>query len=191
MTLDLHERSTPTSPAINPHIPHPAAAPNNRFDTDNKRWHTTQSKSRAADPFFIYGFQTTKIFCRPSCASRRPSRRPVISPPFPTTIEAAEKAGSRPCQRWHPQCSWCEYHRRPGLCEVLRLIIAETFGKIKAEGKAQMKLAKSAGLSTFHFHRMYKATTPITLGRFHTCLSVSCLARCSWQGPSSRLGCGH
>lgn len=160
---DRTERPTPSSP-----LP---------FSTDDQRWQATQSRSRAADRFFLYGVSTTKIFCRPSCASRRPSRRHVRFFTFPGAIEAAQSAKFRPCKRCIPNALGVKNPGVLGICEVLRLIIAETFGAPTTEGRERMKLeslAKSAGLSTFHFHRTFKATTLVTPGDFiHACRALA------------------
>ena len=139
------------------------------FQTDSRRWHATQSRLRAADHFFLYGVLTTKIFCRPSCASRRPSRRYVRFFPFPGAVEAAENAKFRACRRCRPEVPNVKTPAVASVCEVLRTINAGTFQTQRANSKAATKLeslAKLAGLSTFHFHRLFKATTRIALGDF-------------------------
>ncbi len=177
VTSILNQNPPPLSPPTPPIPRHPAAAPNHNFETNTQRWQATQSRSRAADRSFVYGVLTTKIFCRPSCASRRPSRKHVRFFTLPGAIEKAEKAGFRPCKRCIPDALGVKNTAVLGVCEVLRLIIVETFGKSNSSGKESMRLeslAKSAGLSTFHFHRLFKATTQITTGDFvHACRSLA------------------
>ena len=147
------------------------------FDNDDQRWHATQSRSRVADRSFLYGVLTTRIFCRPSCASRRPSRRHVRFFPFPGAIEAAEQAKFRPCKRCIPEAFGAKSSSVLKICRVLRTIIAETFNKEGSCGKEALKLdslAKLAGFSTFHFHRTFKATTQIAPGDFiHACRALA------------------
>lgn len=141
------------------------------FDTENQRWHATMSRSRTADRYFLYGVLTTKIFCRPSCASRRPSRKNVRFFSFPGAIEAAEQAKFRPCKRCNPETLGTGNTGVLAIIQVLRKIIAETLGERSREGEKGLKLAslaKSAGLSTFHFHRLFKATTQVTPADFIT-----------------------
>ena len=131
----------------------------------------TLSRSRAADRYFLYGVLTTKIFCRPSCASRRPSRRHVRFFSFPGAIEAAEQAKFRPCKRCSPETLGTGNTAILAVSQVLCRIIGETFEKGSETEKGDLKLeslAKSAGLSTFHFHRLFKATTHITPADFIT-----------------------
>ena len=47
----------------------------------------------------MYAVRSTGIYCRPSCASRRPRRTQVTFYPIP---EAAEREGYRACRRCHP-----------------------------------------------------------------------------------------
>ena len=47
----------------------------------------------------MYAVRSTGIYCRPSCASRRP-RRPQVT--FYAVPEVAERAGYRACRRCHP-----------------------------------------------------------------------------------------
>ena len=168
-TPDLTECSTPTSlSSPNASRDHMVESVHS-FDTENQRWLATLSRSRAADRYFLYGVLTTKIFCRPSCASRRPSRRRVRFFSFPGAIEAAEQARFRPCKRCKPETLGTGNTGVLAVSQILCKIIAETFEKrseAKNEGLKLESLAKSARLSTFHFHRLFKATTQITPADF-------------------------
>ena len=168
-TPDMTDCSTPISSSICEHSPPFIEKSTSDFKTDNQRWHATQSRLRAADQSFLYGVLTTKIFCRPSCASRRPSRRHVRFFPFPGAIEAAEQANFRPCKRCNPEFLGTTNTAVLGICQVLRNIITEANKQGSTEDKNAFKLetlAQSAGLSTFHFHRLFKATTQVTPGDF-------------------------
>ena len=59
------------------------------------------SRSLARDPQarFFYAVTTTGVFCRPSCASRRPLRANVR---FFRSAAEAQAAGFRPCKRCRP-----------------------------------------------------------------------------------------
>lgn len=168
-TPDLTECSSPAS-LSSPNVSHDNIAGNvNSFGTESQRWLATLSRSRAADRYFLYGVLTTKIFCRPSCASRRPSRRHVRFFSFPGAIEAAEQARFRPCKRCKPEILGTGNTGVLAVSQVIRRIIAETFeerSEAKNEGLKLESLAKSAGLSTFHFHRLFKATTQVTPADF-------------------------
>ena len=170
-TPGLTECSTPISFVTFNGSHDPTIPSLDTFDTDVQRWHATLSRSRTADRYFLYGVLTTKIFCRPSCASRRPSRRHVRFFPFPGAIEVAEQAKFRPCKRCKPETLGTGNAAVLAISQVLRRIIAETFGEqieARREGLKLENLAKSAGLSTFHFHRLFKATTQVTPADFIT-----------------------
>jgi AraC family transcriptional regulator of adaptative response/methylated-DNA-[protein]-cysteine methyltransferase len=56
-------------------------------------------RNAAYNGLFVFGVRTTGIFCRPTCAARKPLPRNVEY--FPTAM-AALAAGYRPCQRCRP-----------------------------------------------------------------------------------------
>lgn len=64
-----------------------------------ERWHAVLARDRRFDGAFVYAVRSTGIYCRPSCASRRPRRAQVTFFPIP---EAAEREGFRACRRCHP-----------------------------------------------------------------------------------------
>ena len=166
-TPELTDCSTPTSNGYR----EPTVKSISSFNTEEYRWHATLSRSRTADRYFLYGVVTTKIFCRPSCASRRPSRRHVKFFAFPGAIEAAKQANFRPCKRCKPETLGTGNASVIAISQVLRTIIAGAFERRNGEKEDGLKLellAKSAGLSTFHFHRLFKATTQITPANFIT-----------------------
>ena len=70
------------------------------FDTDASRWTAVEQRDPAADGIFYYAVRTTGVYCRPSCAARRPRR--ATSSSIPTWADA-ERAGFRACRRCHPK----------------------------------------------------------------------------------------
>ncbi|HEX6497202.1 MAG TPA: methylated-DNA--[protein]-cysteine S-methyltransferase [Acidobacteriaceae bacterium] len=69
----------------------------NSFPTS--KWQRVLTRDHSADGQFFYAVVSTRIYCRPSCPSRRPARRNVS---FFATAAAAEQAGFRPCKRCQP-----------------------------------------------------------------------------------------
>ena len=67
--------------------------------TPDRRWRIVLARDRRYDGAFVYAVRSTGIYCRPSCASRRPRRGQVTFFPIP---EAAERAGFRACRRCRP-----------------------------------------------------------------------------------------
>ena len=120
---------------------------------------TTESDPRwaavvARDPqaTFFYSVKTTGVYCRPSCAARLARPENVQ---FYLTCKDAEKAGFRPCKRCKPdQASLVEHSDK--IASACRLIEnSETPPSLKL-------LAQHVGLSTYHFHRVFKAATGLT-----------------------------
>src|SRR6266511_3912069 len=57
-----------------------------------QRWQAVLARDRRFDGAFVYAVRSTGIYCRPSCASRRPRRTQVTFFPIP---EAAEREACR------------------------------------------------------------------------------------------------
>lgn len=168
---DLIERLTPTSLSTPNNSLDASVGSLDKFSTEDQRWHATQSRSRVADRYFLYGVLTTKIFCRPSCASRRPSRRHIVFFSFPRAVGDAKQARFRPCKRCKPETLGTVSTGVLAISQVIRKIVAETFEQRSEAKKGDLKLeslARSAGLSAFHFHRLFKATTQVTPAGFIT-----------------------
>ncbi len=123
------------------------------FAGDEDRWQAVAARDARADGVFWYSVRTTGVYCRPSCGARLPRRENVA---FHASRDAAESAGFRPCLRCRP--------RGPSLSETHAAAIAKACRTI--EGAETMpplaELAAAAGLSPFHFHRVFKAATGVT-----------------------------
>jgi AraC family transcriptional regulator of adaptative response/methylated-DNA-[protein]-cysteine methyltransferase len=57
------------------------------------------SRDASYDGIFLLGVRTTRIFCKPSCPSRKPNPKNVE---YFATAQEAVFAGYRPCKRCHP-----------------------------------------------------------------------------------------
>ena len=86
-----------------------------------RRWRIVLARDRRYDGAFVYGVRSTGVYCRPSCASRRPRREQVAFFPVP---EVAERAGFRACRRCRPSAGREADPRVPLVREVCRLIDA-------------------------------------------------------------------
>lgn len=120
---------------------------------NDPRWASIVDRDPAADGKFVYSVKTTGIYCRPSCASRAARPENVR---FHATCADAERAGFRACKRCKPdQPSLVEKHAAT-VVEICRLIEnAETVPSLE-------ELARQARMSTYHFHRVFKAVTGVT-----------------------------
>ena len=118
-----------------------------------QRWAAVLARDKSFDGTFYYSVATTGVYCRPSCAARRPKRENVR---FHATCADAEAAGFRPCKRCKPGA--------PALYQEHAAKVARACRRIEA-AEADLSLAdlaKDAGLSPYHFHRIFKAVTGVT-----------------------------
>ena len=123
------------------------------FPNDAARLAAVRRRDRAADGRFVYAVLTTGVYCRPSCPAR-PARVENIR--FHPTCEAAEAAGYRPCKRCKPNGADLVARHAAAVTRACRLIEeAEEMPSLAA-------LAETAGLSRFHFHRVFKEITGVT-----------------------------
>jgi len=120
---------------------------------DGSRWSAVERRDRAADGTFVYSVRTTGVYCRPCCAARLPRRENVM---FHETCAEAERAGFRPCKRCRPNA--------PARAETHATVIARACRLIEQaeEPPTLDALAQAAGMSRFHFHRVFKAVTGVT-----------------------------
>lgn len=120
---------------------------------DAERWAAVATRSGAHDGAFVYAVTTTGIYCRPSCPSRRALRCNVT---FFASPIAAEAAGYRACLRCRPRDGGTRAR------DAERVTLACRMLERAERAPTLTVLAKAAGLSPFHFHRMFKAELGMT-----------------------------
>jgi len=125
----------------------------NSEQSADPRWNAVVARDHGFDGQFVFAVSTTGVYCRPSCAARRPRREKVS---FFASADLAEKAGYRACLRCKPRstagnaqsdfakpiCRFIEQH----LDEPITLDL----------------LGRVFGQSPFHLQRRFKALTGIT-----------------------------
>lgn len=117
------------------------------------RWARVLARDPAADGAFVYAVKTTGIYCRPGSPSRLPRPENVE---FFDTPEAAEAAGYRPSQRAAADQTAMAAQHAAIAAEACRAIE-------RADNPPTLDtLAAQAGLSPYHFHRVFKAVTGLT-----------------------------
>ncbi len=117
------------------------------------RWAAIVARDAKADGLFVYAVKTTGVYCRPSSASRLPRPENVE---FFDTPALAEAAGYRPSRRAAGDQTQLAAHHAKLVADACRQIEqAETPPSLQT-------LARQAGLSSFHFHRVFKAVTGLT-----------------------------
>ncbi|HTU26041.1 MAG TPA: bifunctional DNA-binding transcriptional regulator/O6-methylguanine-DNA methyltransferase Ada [Pirellulales bacterium] len=146
MTASTMTASIYTEPAI-------VSRRKRSFSTADVRWQAVERRDPAADGVFYCAVRTTGIYCRPSCASRRPRRANVV---FFATWAEAERAGFRACRRCHP--------KRPAGADPHAPLVARACRQIEQAEKTPSlgELAAAAGLSPWHFQRVFKRVTGIS-----------------------------
>jgi AraC family transcriptional regulator of adaptative response/methylated-DNA-[protein]-cysteine methyltransferase len=128
-------------------------SPSVQSHDDHVRWRAVLARDEAADGSFVYAVRSTGVYCRPSCASRRPRRDRVEF--FATALDA-ERSGYRACLRCRPRVAraadpWIEKVRRA--CVYL----ANVDGHMPLA-----RLASKLGGSPYHFQRNFKRVVGVT-----------------------------
>jgi AraC family transcriptional regulator, regulatory protein of adaptative response / methylated-DNA-[protein]-cysteine methyltransferase len=126
-----------------------------------KCWTAVVAHDATQDGHFFYSVKTTGVYCRPGCASRQPRRENVA---FYETSAEAEAAGFRPCKRCRPNEGSSADRHVAAIGRACALIRA------RDEIPSLAELAVAAGISRFHFHRVFKqitGTTPRQWGKAH------------------------
>ncbi len=128
---------------------------NHAFDAveADPRWAAVVARDAKADGSFYYSVKTTGVYCRPSCGARLPRPQNIA---FHATRLDAEQAGFRPCKRCKPD--------RPALAERHANMITAACRWIEDADEAPNleTLAAQAGMSPYHFHRVFKAVAGVT-----------------------------
>jgi AraC family transcriptional regulator of adaptative response/methylated-DNA-[protein]-cysteine methyltransferase len=123
------------------------------YASDEQRWAAVRARDAAADGVFLYSVATTGVYCHPSCAAR-PARRENVA--FHASRAQAERQGYRACKRCKPDL--------PPKGEREAALVAQACRSIEAaEGALSLEeLAAEAGVSPFHFHRLFRRIVGVT-----------------------------
>lgn len=126
--------------------------PMSATETD-PRWQALRDRDASRDGQFVYAVKTTGIYCRPGCPSRLPKPANVE---FFDSCEGAEMSGYRACRRCKP--------KEASLSSRQADLVAEACRQIESAEEVPTLdiLAEQAGLSPFHFHRIFKSVTGLT-----------------------------
>jgi AraC family transcriptional regulator of adaptative response/methylated-DNA-[protein]-cysteine methyltransferase len=129
-------------------------------------WRAVQTRDASQDGRFVFGVTTTGVYCRPSCPARRALRDNVR---FYESPADAERDGLRSCLRCRPLAVEGDPHAE-------RIRAACRYIERHSDGPLSLgDLARQAGLSQFHFQRVFRAAVGLTprqyleaarLGRF-------------------------
>jgi AraC family transcriptional regulator, regulatory protein of adaptative response / methylated-DNA-[protein]-cysteine methyltransferase len=109
-------------------------------------WEAVLNRDRRCDGRFVYAVSSTRVYCRPSCPSRRPTRNHVM---FFDSVHWAEAAGYRACLRCRPQS--------PAGSEAEERVARSQhyLDEHTDEPITLRRLAAQVGLSPFHLQRAF------------------------------------
>src|SRR5208283_4053055 len=145
-----------------------------KADNDS-RWEVVMARDSAHDGEFLFAVSSTGVYCRPSCAARRPRRENVQ---FFATPELAEQAGYRACLRCKPKSisGNSQSDAVKAICRFIEQHLDEplTLGR----------LGKEFHQSPFHLQRRFKAVLGITPREYADSCRLRLLKRNLQSGDS-------
>lgn len=124
-----------------------------------KAWQQVLARDAAADGQFVYAVKSTGVYCKPSCASRRPERKNVSFFPSPAMAEAA---GYRACLRCEPSRVAPKDDPQAGAVKKA----AEFLAAHASERTTLDDLAAASGLGRFALQRGFKRVLGVTPAEF-------------------------
>jgi AraC family transcriptional regulator of adaptative response/methylated-DNA-[protein]-cysteine methyltransferase len=116
-------------------------------------------RDASADGQFFYAVKSTKVYCRPSCPSRRPTRKNVAF--FPTSA-AAEQAGFRACKRCEPDLAT----PRPDPQAAVIAAATQYLAAHATERTRLADLAKATGVGRLTILRGFRRVLGVSPGEF-------------------------
>src|ERR1700758_539069 len=143
--------------------------------SDDRYWDAVIARDSKRDGDFFFAVSTTGVYCRPSCAARRPRRENVQ---FFRTPEAAEQAGYRACLRCRPrsftgnaESDWVR-----AICRFIEQHLDEPL--------TLRRLAEEFRQSPFHLQRRFKRALGITPREYADSCRLRMLKRNLQSGDS-------
>ncbi|MEU6062881.1 Ada metal-binding domain-containing protein, partial [Streptomyces sp. NPDC047097] len=123
------------------------------YASDEERWRAVRERDAEADGAFYYVVRTTGTYSQPSCVVRLARRENVL---FFATADEARSQGYRACRRCRPG--------EPGIQQRHATAVARACREMAEAVQAPNldELARAAGYSRFHFHRMFRTLTGVT-----------------------------
>ena len=140
-----------------------SAAPPSAIDGESA-WRAVEARDARFDDHFVYAVRSTRIYCRPSCPSRRPHRENVR---FFALPDEAERAGYRACQRCRPQ-----HGAVTAAADAVARAAAYLDGHVHERVTLDV-LAGIAGMSSYHLQRTFKRIIGVSPREYHDALRLS------------------
>ena len=119
-------------------------------------WEAVRTRDKSYDGAFFTAVRTTKIYCRPGCASRTPLRENVE---FYSAPAAAEAAGFRACKRCRPT----ESAPRDPAAQLAQAVAEHICAHINQPDSLSLQaLGAQFGYDPQHIQRTFKAVLGVT-----------------------------
>ena len=117
------------------------------------RWQAVLARDANEDGKFVFAVSSTGVYCRPSCAAKRPRRANVT---FFAQPDQAEKAGYRACLRCRPRAiaGYGATETVKAICRYIEQHLDEPL--------TLARLGSEFHQSPFHLHRTFKSVLGIT-----------------------------
>lgn len=130
---------------------------------DDEAWRAVQQRDPRFDGQFVYAVKSTRVYCRPSCPSRRPLRERVM---FYSAPDAAERAGYRPCRRCQP--------REAAPAAAIAVEQARRYIEAHPDRAITLStLAREVDMSPFHLQRTFKRLLGVSPREYQDALRVT------------------
>ncbi len=124
-----------------------------------RQWQQVLTRDASADGQFVYAVKSTMIYCRPSCASRKPMRRQVSFFPTPALAEAA---GYRACKRCEPERAEAKADPQAGAIAAVTEYLKE-----HAEERVRLEdVSKATGVGRLTILRGFKRVLGVSPGQY-------------------------
>ena len=138
---------------------------NNEMSKEDK-WNAVISCDKRYDGLFYYAVKTTGIFCRPSCKAKAPLKKNIL---FFNSVDAALKAGFRPCKMCRPDVNEPIYEPNKELIKNTKKILEHSYNKC-----IDLKvIAKKLGYSDSHLTRLFKEYCSMTPNEYITKIRIN------------------
>ena len=115
--------------------------------TEQEKWNAVVARDAYADGIFVFAVRSTRIYCNPSCPSKRPGKSQVV---FFASGREAETFGFRPCLR-------CKPNEGGRSAQIIMINRVRTYIENNLDRKLTLSiLSAQAGISRYHFQRTFK-----------------------------------
>jgi AraC family transcriptional regulator of adaptative response/methylated-DNA-[protein]-cysteine methyltransferase len=142
--------------------------------SDKTLWQAILNRDPSLDGKIFYGVHSTRIYCRPTCKSRKPSRSQVS---FFQSPQQAEAQGFRPCKRCQPQNATASEPTKDKVLAACRYIEAQS-DRIPTLSE----LGIHVEMSPTHLQRVFKQIMGVTPFQYADALRIERLKMFLHQG---------